>query len=103
MIFKTENGSRIIDPTPAQIDAGVRALDPDKNSFAIVSQGEQRYLQVALNPDGVFLLEYRGGSADSHFTASSPIMDVDCVASAFTAYLSGGDFRAGLSWAPTRF
>ena len=71
--------------------------------FAILAQGEHRYVQVYLHEDGQYQLEYRDGSADAHFEAVGEITLAD-VQQAFLRYhSSAADWQQQWKWDPVSF
>jgi hypothetical protein len=54
--------------SPSDIKTAIDALDPDTNSFTVLEQTDQVYLQTAYE-DGGLVVERRDGSADRHFRA----------------------------------
>jgi hypothetical protein len=80
--LEVEGAAPIANPTPEQVERGLRWLESAGRDYAILEQQASRYLQAAPNGDGVYLLEYQEGSPDQHFRASRPL-PLDDVAGAF--------------------
>jgi hypothetical protein len=84
--LEVEGTAPIDNPTPEQVEQGLRWLESAGRDYAILEQQASNYLQTAPNGDGAYLLEYHEGSPDQHFRASRPL-PLDDVAGAFVAYL----------------
>jgi hypothetical protein len=84
--LEVEGTAPIDNPTPEQVEQGLRWLESAGRDYAILEQQASNYLQTASNGDGAYLLEYHEGSPDQHFRASRPL-PLDDVAGAFVAYL----------------
>ncbi|QEG38884.1 hypothetical protein [Roseimaritima ulvae] len=90
-------------PSETQIRESLATLEVD--AFAILSRGDEQYVQVYHNEDGSFQLEYRAGSYDQHFAAAQPPA-IEDVQDAFVAY-AAADARdpwpASPSWEKMEF
>jgi hypothetical protein len=88
----------IDDPTPEQVDQGLRALRFPDDTFAVLELRPSTYIQTATEDDGSFVVEYRDGSSDKHFRAARP-MRLDDVIAAFQSYLRQDDqWRSRFEW-----
>ena len=102
-----EAGETIEEPTDAQIDAMVAALDQD-NGFLIVERidiaSDEYYIQTLIEADLAFLVEYRDGHADRHFAANLPPGSEAEVAAIIRRWIADdGTWRTALAWAPVAF
>ncbi len=95
MRLELESGKIIDQPTADDIKTMIPAEE-----FAILSQLDQRYIQFVCHKDiGLYILEYRDGSADSHFSTRTPVSSIDHVISAFQKYLVGDDtWKSDFEW-----
>ncbi|HSA53497.1 MAG TPA: hypothetical protein VLH10_25725 [Yinghuangia sp.] len=71
LLLKPCEGLSVADPEPEVVNAAVRRISA-RNWFLILTEADQRYVQVGLGPDagvgaGEFSLEFRDGSQDRHF------------------------------------
>jgi hypothetical protein len=86
------------DPTPRDVDVGLRALTFPDNSFAILAVGSDVYIQAAMDDDGTFVVEYQDGSADDHYRTPAAVA-IDDVVEAFQSYLQqDGTWRSRFEW-----
>jgi hypothetical protein len=98
--FEVQGTAPIDDPTPEQVERGLRTFVDDSRDFAILERQPMTYLQTAPNGDGAYLLEYQDGSLDRHYQASRPLRPGDLVA-AFNAYLGeDAGWRSRHEWQP---
>lgn len=67
MVLETENGYKILNPTKQQIVNEINALDGVDNSFAVLEDDTESYIQVGGGPDE-FTVEVRLYSNDGNFT-----------------------------------
>ena len=87
------DGSRLIDPAPADIERALRRLSGD-NWFAIVERSSSWWVQVACpkqndtGPDG-YVLERREGSADHHY--GTDVADLNQVITAVLQFAQGDE------------
>ena len=63
------------------------------DEFCILSLEEERYIQCFHNDDETYLLEYRDGSADKHFAATSEDLLIHDIVEAFVGYLENDTDR----------
>ena len=78
-------------PDAHTVALALRELSGGLNSFAILSKGEDTYIQAAGGPATGFDLEYQDGSVDRHFRCSDRPLTLDRVTAAFLLYLSGDE------------
>lgn len=102
-----EAGESIEEPTDAQIDAMVAALDVGR-SFLVVERihtdSDEHYIQTQVDSDLAFVVEYRDGDADHHFAAHLPPGSAAEVAAVIRHWIADdGTWRAALAWAPATF
>jgi hypothetical protein len=96
--LEVEGAAPIDNPTPEQVEQGLRWLESAGRDYAILEQRASNYLQTAPNGDGAYLLEYQEGSPDQHFRASRPL-PLDDVAGAFVAHLGqDAGWRSRYDW-----
>jgi hypothetical protein len=110
MRLETErDGSHEIS-TPQELEAALTTIEPQRNSFAILTAQTEVYLQTAADKEG-FVVERRDGSAQSHAkamrTALHPTWPQDRFDRAemiaiFTTYLTGQQSPAGVRWEPLK-
>ena len=90
--------------TDRLIEESIRSLTGEGDSFAILSQAPQIYIQTSGGPSYGFVLEYRDGSADEHYSCSNSKLTVDEVIRAFQSYLAeDGKWKSELEWEPQVF
>jgi hypothetical protein len=90
MRIEFEAAPAVDEPTPEEVDRGLRALVFPDNSFAILGSRPASYIQTAVDDDGSFIVEYQDGSPDDHFRAAPPTA-LDDVIEAFQSYLRQDD------------
>src|SRR2546426_3036985 len=74
------------------------ADDKGRGEFVILSQKPEVYIQAGGDDDGPYVLEYRDGDADHHFSAGDSFRKED-VLRAFLWYLAGdARWRSEFSW-----
>jgi hypothetical protein len=74
------------------------ADDRGRGEFVILSQKQDVYMQASGDDDGPYVLEYRDGDADHHFSAGDTFRKAD-VLRAFLSYLAGDSrWRSEFSW-----
>jgi len=74
------------------------ADDKGRGEFAILSQQPEVYIQASGEDNGPYVLEYREGDADHHFSAGDTFRKED-VLRAFLWYLAGdARWRSEFSW-----
>ena len=71
MRLQLENGFEGEVTGAAALEAALRSLNTSSNTFAILSNGDERFLQTAREEDG-FIVEKRDGSFRTHFCAARP-------------------------------
>ena len=87
-----------------QIEESIRSLTGDGDSFAILARAEQEYIQTSGDPSHGFVLEYRDGSEDKHFSCSNFELSAEQVIRAFQSYLAADDkWKSELEWQPQVF
>jgi hypothetical protein len=101
MLLKLENGVEVEAPPMAVIVAGLQSLRNPDNTFAILESEPGTYVQVALNRDGSFTLEYQEGTLDQHFEATRPVT-LDELIRAFAAYAERRPWKSLFPWRPLR-
>ena len=90
--------------TDRLIDDTIRSLTGEGDSFAILSRGSEIYMQTSGGPSYGFVLEYRNGSADEHYSCSNFELTADEVIWAFQSYLADdGQWETKLEWQPQVF
>jgi hypothetical protein len=96
--LEVEGAAPIDNPTPEQVEQGLRWLESAARGYAILEQRASDYLQTAPNGNGAYMLEYREGSPDKHFRVSRSL-PLEDVAGAFVAYLSqDAGWRSRYEW-----
>jgi enamine deaminase RidA (YjgF/YER057c/UK114 family) len=103
----TESGESIEEPTDAQIDAMVAALDA-ASSFLIVERvhlvSDEYYIQTQVDLDHAFVVEYRDGDAEHHYAANLPPGSAAEVAAVIRHWIADdGAWRTALPWARVTF
>ena len=87
-----------------QIEKSIRSLTGEGDSFAILAQAAEVYLQTSGGPSYGFVLEYRDGSSDEHYSCSNFELTADEVIAAFQSYLAGdGRWKTEFDWQPQVF
>lgn len=84
------DGPVIDDPSSNDIERALRAMEADRNEFAILERGELDYMQTAGGSgDNLYDLEYQEGSLDRHYQ-TDPV-PLSSVIEAFQQYARGED------------
>jgi hypothetical protein len=87
-----------------QIEESLRSLTGDGDSFAILARADQTYIQTSGDPHNGFVLEYRDGSEEEHYSCSNVDLTIDKVVGAFQSYLANDDkWKSDLEWEPHTF
>lgn len=71
MRLQLENGFEGEVASVAALKSALQSLDTSSNTFAILSDGDDRFIQTAREKDG-FIVERRDGSFRAHFCAARP-------------------------------
>jgi hypothetical protein len=97
--FSVGGDAPILNPSIDQIEAGLRSLAGDGDSFAILAQSQMTYIQTSGSPTSGFGLEYQVESLDQHFRSSSHELPLHTVVEAFRLYASSDErWRDVASW-----
>lgn len=100
MKLESGDGSVVTSPTAAQIAQVLSGLPGGRDSFAILSSGEQTYVQVAGSAAEGYALEYRAGTEAEHYQATAS-MPLDAVQDVFERYARNDPtWRGRVSWEP---
>lgn len=91
MRLELENGRTIQDPNTLEIEDHLRTLDGESNGFAILSQSDLSYIQVAGGCETGLSIEYQDGSTDQHYASTAGDASFHDVVEAFRAYAGGDD------------
>lgn len=87
-----------------QIEESIRSLAGDGDSFAILARADQVYIQTSGDPRNGFVLEYRDGSEEEHYSCSNFELTAEQIIRAFQSYLAGDDkWKSELEWQPQAF
>lgn len=90
--------------TDGLIDESIRSLTGEGDSFAILARASEIYMQTSGGPSYGFVLEYRNGSAEEHYSCSNFELTADEVVWAFQSYLADdGQWETELEWQPQVF
>jgi hypothetical protein len=96
--LEVEGAAPIDNPTPEQVELGLRLLESAGRDYAILEQRASDYLQTAPDGNGAYTLEYQEGSPDAHFRTPRSL-PLDDVATAFVAYLGqDAGWRSRYEW-----
>ncbi len=99
MLLELENDTTIEGPTFSQISEALSSLHDEGNSFAILSQNEYTYMQIATDSPNGFVLEYQVDSVDDHYESAENHIPLERVIQAFQAYAEGDDsWRTRFTW-----
>lgn len=102
MKLNIDDDRSIENPTPAQVQAAIDALQSEE--FLILTASDERYIQVYAQEDGTYQLEYRDGSDERHFGVDPEAIDRSDVADAFSRFLrQSPDLTTGWDWQPLEF
>jgi len=71
MLLNINDDQALHDPPEADVLACL--ADLEREQFAVLSRSDEDYVQAQRNEDDTFLLEYRAGSHDRHFSANGSI------------------------------
>jgi len=87
-----------------QIEESIRSLTGDGDSFAILARADQVYIQTSGDPRNGFVLEYREGSEEEHYSCSTPDLTAEQIIRMFQSYLADDDkWRSEFEWQPQDF
>jgi len=87
-----------------QIEESIRSLTDDVDSFAILARSDQVYIQTSGDPHNGFVLEYRDGSEEEHYSCTNFELTAEQVIRAFQSYLANDDkWKSELEWQPQVF
>lgn len=82
-----------------QIEESIQSLTGDGDSFAILARAEQVYMQTSGDPQNGFVLEYRDGSEEEHYSCTNSQLTAEQVVWAFQSYLANDDkWKSDLKW-----
>lgn len=87
-----------------QIEASIQSLTGDGDSFAILARSDQVYIQTSGDPQNGFVLEYRDGSEEEHYSCSNFNLTAEQIIRAFQSYLANDNkWKSDLEWQPQVF
>ena len=90
--------------TDSRIEESIRSLTGEGDSFAILARESEVYIQTAGGPANGFVLEYRNGSADQHYSCTNAELAADQVIEAFRSYRANDDkWKSTFKWQPQVF
>ena len=97
--LETSSGRKISDPSASQVGYELVALPSASDSFATLSSGDETYIQTTGSRSAGFVLEYRDGSADSHFKSTSKSLSIDAVTEVFQRFAAGDpSWKSRIVW-----
>lgn len=97
LLLNINDDQLLEEPDDDGIRAGVASLENEQ--YAILSRADEDYIQVYRHDASDFQLEYRAGSDDEHYGATTPDFSVEQIQQAFLAYASGKqDWQAAWAW-----
>lgn len=89
----------ISNPTEEDITAALKSLSSKKNQFAILSEGQLTYIQVAKNLMGGYYVEYMEESKRNHYSGVVDCLSLEFVNTLFHTYLQEGDkWKSMIKW-----
>lgn len=99
------NGDAVIEPvTNSLIEQSIGSLTGEGDSFAILAKAPQVYIQTSGDASGGFILEYRDGSEEEHYSCSNFELSAGEVIRAFQSYLADdGIWKTEFEWQPQVF
>src|SRR5690606_28512749 len=98
MQLERESGKILTHPSATEIEDALRGLSL-KNSLAILSSGEETYIQTSGSAASGLSVEYRAGSEESHSQSASDALPLSTVVEMFQQYSSGdATWRTRISW-----
>jgi hypothetical protein len=98
MKLTTEDGTVVRNPDSAQLKTALDRLGLRGNGFAILDAGRQRYMQVAGSRADGYVVEFREGSEDKHYSSTVTDMPHAQMVALLDAYLNGSDWMAMAQW-----
>ena len=102
MILNVNGDYLLKNPTQAAVLKTVGALK--LNTFATLCRAEEDYIQTYYNEDGTYELEFRDGSYDKHFQATSKTLTTDNILAAFVAFIADmPDWNSQWKWEIVEF
>lgn len=81
----------IVNPKPEDVDKILEILSQGNEGFAILSSGEEQYIQTSpgtANDNVPMLIEYRAGNADAHFELDEEVRGSQRMKQLFRLYLT---------------
>lgn len=82
-----------------QVEESIRSLTGDGDSFVILARADHVYIQTSGDPKNGFVLEYRDGSEEEHYSCSTFNLTAEQIIRAFQSYLADDDkWRSELEW-----
>jgi hypothetical protein len=100
MKLESEGRPAIQDPQSSDVLAAVSGLALPRHSFLILTRTPTSYVQVAMQADERFVIEYRDGGPPSLRSVREDFSRNE-VAQHLESYLDGGDvWRDGIQWRP---
>jgi hypothetical protein len=87
-------GVDITEPDPDQVAQVMGSLPGGADSFAILAQDDQHYIQAMGSREEGFLIEYRNGSDREHYRAVDPSVDTDMCANYDSTLLAFQQYAA---------
>ncbi|WP_161974791.1 DUF3592 domain-containing protein [Piscinibacter terrae] len=98
MKLTTEDGTTIRKPDSSQLKAALDRLGLPGNGFAILDAGRQRYVQVAGSRADGYVVEYREGSEDKHYSSTVTDMPHAQMVALLDGYLNGSEWKRMVAW-----
>ncbi|MFT3735025.1 MAG: DUF3592 domain-containing protein [Rhodocyclaceae bacterium] len=98
MKLETEDGTEITNPDHETLRKELARVGLPGNGFAILSQSEQCYVQTTGSRADGFVIEYRDGSEEQHFSSTETDIAHERMVALFEAYRSGGAWQSMTLW-----
>lgn len=99
MLLEVGYNSRVLPASEQGIPFAVRNLPgmDKENSFIVLSDGEERYIQVT-GGDGEFRLEYYEDFGKKHYWADYELSEEDVVNTFMSFWKKDGEYRKNIIW-----
>ncbi len=96
--LEVDGNAVVINPSEEELRAMLWAQSESEDSFFVLSESPQIYMQGAMQEGGRFHLEYQEGSTKHHFEAGA-LLTADETLPIVTSYVRGNDaWRKACEW-----
>jgi hypothetical protein len=97
-VLEISNGIKISNPSNEEIKRYINSFSEEKYEFIILKRDEQTFIQTALADSGKFIVEYRLGGNNNHYTSKGTI-DIEKVVKVFEGFANKtSNWRNKVDW-----